>query len=98
MAAAKRRLPLLQTPAEDDAPPRPPWQWAGFGALGIFVVWVPLALLVTAAAARRGGLGGAPVARAALFAAAPALAAAAGGDLGRRWGTAGVGLRAASPP
>jgi hypothetical protein len=79
-----------------DEPPRPPWQWVGFGALAIFVVWLPLAWVATAATVRLGGLEQAPVARAALFATGLALAALAGGYLVGRWGASGVGVREAA--
>jgi len=44
---AKRRLPVVQTgePAEE---PRPAWHWVGFGAVAIFIVWLPLAYLAEA--------------------------------------------------
>ena len=57
----KRRLPVLNAPSshgspsipaatpdgdgEDDAAPRPPWHWIGFGTVAVFVVWVPLSYL-----------------------------------------------------
>jgi tRNA-(ms[2]io[6]A)-hydroxylase len=42
--ATKHKLPVIQ---EDlaDGPARPPYQWVGFGAVAIFVVWLPLAWL-----------------------------------------------------
>lgn len=40
---AKRRLPVLQSPAEDSAPPRPPWQWSVFGAFLTLLLWLVLA-------------------------------------------------------
>jgi hypothetical protein len=47
LVAEKKRLPVLRAPAsgggEDDAEERPGWQWVGFGTVGIFVVWLPLA-------------------------------------------------------
>jgi len=96
----KRRLPLLKTPAdgggEDDAPERPPWQWVGFGALAIFVVWLPLAFLAALAATRLGGVEGSPVFAVAVLASALAIAALAGGLLVGRWGAPGVGVREAS--
>jgi len=39
----KRRLPVLQTNAEEPEEPRPAWHWVGFGAVAIFVAWLPLA-------------------------------------------------------
>jgi hypothetical protein len=94
---AKRRLPVLKAPPEGDPEDvRPPWQWVGFGALGIFVVWLPLTWLVTVVVTRLGGLEQAPVGRALLFAGSLALAALAGGYLVGRWGTHGVGVREAA--
>lgn len=94
----KRRLPVLKSPpaGEEDEPPRPPWQWVGFGALGIFVVWLPLAWLATLGALRMGEGDVSPVARAAPFAISLVLAATAGGYLVGRWGAAGVGVREAA--
>jgi hypothetical protein len=101
----KRRLPLLKSApephahasgAEPDEPPRPPWQWVGFGALAIFVVWLPLAWLATLAAVRIVAIGASPVVGAIPFAASLAVAATAGGYLVGRWGTEGVGVREAS--
>jgi hypothetical protein len=94
----KRRLPVLKAPPEEDpdTPPRPPWQWVGFGALGIFVVWLPLTWLTTVLVTRLGGLDGAPVVRALLFGFSLGLAALAGGYLVGRWGTTGVGVREAA--
>jgi hypothetical protein len=43
--STKRRLPVLQTPADDAGPTRPPWQWSVFGAGLIVLVWLVLALL-----------------------------------------------------
>lgn len=54
--AAKRRLPVLNTPSpaspSDEEPPRPPWHWAGFGVVAIFGAWLPLAALAEAAKRR----------------------------------------------
>jgi len=41
----KRRLPVLSTADDAGEPPRPPWQWAFFGAGLIVLVWVVLAAL-----------------------------------------------------
>ncbi len=41
----KRRLPVLSTASEPTEPPRPSWQWSGFGAAAVFVAWLPLASL-----------------------------------------------------
>jgi hypothetical protein len=103
----KRRLPLLKSSGGgsedgDSAPLRPPWQWVGFGALAIFVVWVPLAWLTSLAAIRLGQLGqptpGVPLAVYSLLASSAglAIAALAGGYLVGRWGTPGVGVREAA--
>jgi tRNA-(ms[2]io[6]A)-hydroxylase len=49
--AEKRRLPVLQPKPEnpeDDSEPRPPWHWIGFGVVGIFGAWLPLAALAQA--------------------------------------------------
>ena len=95
----KRRLPLLNaTPDEaNEADARPPWQWVGFGALAIFVVWLPLSWLATLAAQRIDGTGTvASFLRALPFAVGLGLAALAGGYLVGRWGTAGVRVREAA--
>lgn len=34
--------------AEDEGEPRPPWHWVGFGAVAIFVAWLPLAWIAGA--------------------------------------------------
>ncbi len=97
-AKPKRRLPVLKDPPGEDAdtPPRPPWQWVGFGALGIFVVWLPLAWATTLVVLRLGGPEAPAVTQAVLFAASLVLAAMAGGYLVGRWGTRGVGVREAA--
>ena len=94
----KRRLPVLKTPSqeEEEAAARPPWQWIGFGALGIFAVWLPLVYVAGLAAARLGTEGPARVAAVALLAASLALAAVAGGFLVGRWGGPAVGVREAA--
>ena len=83
----KRRLPVLREP-EVAAPgdeDRPPWHWSAIGAVGVFVLWLPLALVINGALA-----GGGPGLLAALNAAAFALAAFASGFLvGRFGGSAG---------
>jgi hypothetical protein len=93
----KRRLPVLKAPGEEaaDEPPRPPWQWVGFGAIAIFVVWTPLAFLAGLAGRRFGGGDGAVLVHAGFFALSSVLAALAGGYLVGRWGAAGVGVREA---
>jgi len=99
----KRRLPVLNSPSAggDEAQPRRPWQWVGFGTLAIFTAWIPLAALAGAAAARLPGdeaharIGVALLALA-LYGSALALGAALGGFLVGRWGSAGVGVREAA--
>lgn len=93
----KRRLPLVSGGASAAAEPdRPPWQWIGFGALAIFVVWLPLSWGATVLVLRLGGLDGSPVARAGVFALGLAAAATAGGYLVGRWGAPAVGVRHAA--
>jgi tRNA-(ms[2]io[6]A)-hydroxylase len=43
VADTKRRLPVLNTGGDNEEDERPPWHWAGFGALLIFGAWLPLA-------------------------------------------------------
>lgn len=61
--AEKRRLPMVPSaPAshrhpepeepEDETPDRPPWHWAGLGAIAVFFAWLPLAALVGSLVAR----------------------------------------------
>jgi hypothetical protein len=94
----KRRLPMLKTPGEgdDDAAERPPWQWVGFGTLGIFVVWLPLAFVSALVATAVGGLERSPVLAVTVLVSALAIGALAGGYLVGRWGGAGVGVREAA--
>ncbi len=99
----KRRLPVLNSPSAggDEAQPRRPWQWVGFGALAIFTAWIPLAALAGAAAARlpsdeAHARFGVALLAVAIYAAALALGAALGGFLVGRWGSAGVGVREAA--
>jgi len=40
-----RRLPVLQTNVEDDAPRRAPWQWVAIGAALAITLWIPLLTL-----------------------------------------------------
>lgn len=65
----------------------------GFGALAIFVVWLPLSWGATLVVTRLPGVG--PQTGALVFAASLVLAALAGGYLVGRWGPAGVGVREA---
>jgi tRNA-(ms[2]io[6]A)-hydroxylase len=83
----KRRLPLaprveVKEPEDED---RPPWHWSGIGAVGVFVFWMPLAMLVNGVLGVRTG-----VAAMLLNAAAFALACfGAGLVVGRFGGQAG---------
>lgn len=95
----KRRLPVLKLPSDDggdEATARPPWQWVGFGALAIFVVWLPLAFLASWIASRMNASGASQVGAVVVLAAGLALAALAGGFLVGRWGASGVGVREAA--
>ncbi len=79
----KRRLPLLpkvEVAAEGDED-RPPWHWSAIGAVGVFVLWLPLALLINGVFAVP-----ASAAPAILNAAAFALAAFTSGFLVGRFG------------
>jgi hypothetical protein len=102
---AKRRLPLLQTSAQDEATesPRPAWQWVGFGAVAIFAIWVPLSALAGAIASRlfahasdEAALRRAALAASGAFGVALAGGALAGGFLVGRWGPPSVGVREAA--
>jgi hypothetical protein len=42
---AKRHLPVLREPSENDGPRWSSAQWAFAGALGIFLLWLPLAMV-----------------------------------------------------
>src|SRR5258708_5091866 len=92
---SKRRLPVLQSTAEEDPgePHRPPWQWGVWGVLAVLLVWLPLAAIgaVARRSAPRISAGGAGAQGAAL-----ALSAVAGGFLVGRWGARGVGVREAT--
>ena len=48
----KRRLPVVQPKLEDEGEPRPAWHWVGFGAVAIFVAWLPLAWIAEAVGRR----------------------------------------------
>jgi hypothetical protein len=97
----KRRLPLV--PSDNEIEPRTACQWVGFGAIAIFVVWVPLAALAVSVTSRWIAVGEGPhrLARAAIgsaVASAFALAAAAlaGGALIGTWGGPTAGPRRAA--
>jgi hypothetical protein len=95
----KRRLPVVMATAGDgvdDAPARAPWQWVAFGAIAIFVAWLPLAFLATYFATRLHGSGASTAVSVMVLAVGLALAALAGGFLVGRWGAAGVGVREAA--
>jgi hypothetical protein len=97
--ATKRRLPVLKEPSadgDDEADARPPWQWVGFGALAIFVVWLPLAFGAAWLASRLNASGASPIVAVLVLGAGLAVAALAGGFLVGRWGAAGVGVREAA--
>ncbi len=96
--ADKRRLPVLQTAVgeDPDVPPRPAWQWVVFGALAIFVVWLPLAWITATVMTSRAEPRFAPGVQALLFGAGLVVAALAGGYLLGRWGTRAVGVREAA--
>jgi hypothetical protein len=107
---SKRRLPLLQQKEGNDSPhPRPRWQWVGFGAVSMIVVWVPLAYAAEELVVHLGThllepLGTVPEASTgalglAVFVGPPAslvLAASAGGYLMGRWSEAKRGIDAVS--
>jgi hypothetical protein len=97
----KRHLPIVKAPAEEDAaPPRPAWQWVGFGALIIFVVWLPLSAIALAVGARLEAIGtvtpssagsaSASVLVALLSVSALAIAGMSGGFLVGKWGGTGA--------
>jgi len=94
----KRHLPVLKEASgpDSDAPVRPPWQWVGFGALGIFVLWLPLAWLAARVLLPFGAGQASALSGALTFAASLVLSALAGGYLVGRWGTRGVGVRQAA--
>ena len=52
MTDNKRRLPVVQPKIEEEGEPRPAWHWAGFGAVAIFVAWLPLAWVAEAVGRR----------------------------------------------
>jgi len=84
----KRRLPLLpraEVAVESDED-RPPWHWSAIGAVGVFVLWLPLAILVNGPLAGSAPAGGASRASVALNAAAFALACFTSGFLVGRFG------------
>lgn len=102
----KRRLPIVSSgdDASAETLPRAAWQWVGFGAIAIVVMWVPLAALAVSVTARCTAEGDGPdhlrhsaLAFAASSAFALALAALAGGMLVGKWGgTAGGPLGGAA--
>jgi hypothetical protein len=86
----KRRLPLIASSAEPSDPPRPGWQWVGFGALAIVVAWLPLSALALAVSGPR--LGALAIASAVTL----AIAAFVGGFLVGKWGAPHAGVREAA--
>jgi hypothetical protein len=83
VAARKKRLPVIQSsPDAEPSEPRPPWHWVGFGALAIFVVWLPLTFVAERVARSLS----APIA-AGPQVVALALAALAGAYVVGRWGS-----------
>jgi hypothetical protein len=48
----KHRLKVLRPDDDPDEPPRPTWQWVGFGVVAIFAAWVPLSVVTQGIAAR----------------------------------------------
>jgi hypothetical protein len=102
----KRRLPIVSSgdDTSGETVARAAWQWVGFGAIAIVVVWVPLAALAVSITARCTADGHGPdhlrhstLALAASSAFALALAALAGGLLVGKWGgTVGGPLGAAA--
>jgi MFS family permease len=81
----KRRLPLLpqaEVVVEGDED-RPPWHWSAVGAVGVFVLWLPLVILVNRPVAGGATPGGVVIA---LNAAAFALACFTSGFLVGRFG------------
>jgi len=96
-AVEKRRLPLLKTHDEGgDEPPRPPWQWVGFGTVAIFVVWTPVVWFAEVVAARVMAAPELARERAVILSVALGIGALAGGFVVGRWGTRGVGVREAA--
>jgi hypothetical protein len=86
----KRRLPVLQSKDENDSPPRPRWEWIGFGAVVMVVVWLPLAGLAALLVGRLSAPApSSPTAIAALPATSILLACLFGGYLLGRWGKRG---------
>jgi tRNA-(ms[2]io[6]A)-hydroxylase len=96
----KRRLPLaprVEVAAEGDED-RPPWHWSAIGAVGVFVLWLPMAIAVNELLGGRAGAA-AVVMNAAAFALASFgagfLVGRFGGKAGRREAAVG-GLGAAA--
>ena len=78
----KRRLPVVQAKGDaDDGEPRPGWHWVGFGAVAIFIVWLPLAYVAALV-----GPAARPVLMVATHVLALLLAGMAGGFLVTRFG------------
>jgi hypothetical protein len=94
----KRRLPVLKTQDDEleDAEVRPPWQWVGFGALAIFVVWLPLAYVTGIIATRVEVVASSRIGGVLVLSSGLALSSVAGGFLVGRWGGKDVGVREAA--
>jgi hypothetical protein len=100
----KRHLPVVKGPAnEDDGPPRSAWQWVGFGALAIIVVWLPLAAIALAVGTRVGAIGAAATADSRASVLVPVLsvlalcvAGTSGGFLVGKWGGRGASVAKAA--
>jgi hypothetical protein len=94
----KRHLPIAKEPPnEDDGPPRAAWQWVGFGAIAIIVVWLPLAAIAIAVGTRVGAIGAVATADSRMAVLVPVLSVLAlgvagtgGGFLVGKWGGRGA--------
>jgi hypothetical protein len=95
---AIRRLPVIQTPAADDAAAasRPAWHWVLIGSGFLVTLFLPLVLLGSAVARSRfaEGLGALPTLTAVAAGVSLALAAALAGYLVARFGSGGTRVTA----
>lgn len=95
--AARRRLPVLNTPPPEDEE-RPPWQWAVGGAALSLTLWLPIAGVLAVSTRRsleEGASTQTALALAGLHLAGFAVAALIGGVVVGRW-SPGEGTREAS--
>lgn len=95
MSSPKRRLPVLKSAPpliEGDGDDRPAWHWAFLGAVLVFLLWAPLAMLAQALVAR---LVGGAIDAGDPSGIAAHLANAGAGERARFWGIV-VGLPAFS--